>query len=206
MIFRPELAKLVLQQRKSQTRRIADGPVCRYEVGKSYAVQPGRGKKAVCRITVTDVHLERLGAISLKDARREGFRTTGEFFDYWRGLHRTVNESLPVWVISFVLGDHSETDRFLDRRVHRTYTTRPPEAVVDNSVEGAVRALSASELRQLAGANRRRFEREHRDELRRRQAKSLQARLKDAVARGDAGAVRLLRDELDRLADQLEAA
>src|ERR1700752_548908 len=102
MIFRPELAKLILQRKKTQTRRlITDRTRSRpYLIDKSYAVCPGRGKFAVCRVTLTDIRKARLGDLSLKDAKREGFVTTADFFDYWERLHGRVYRDLVVWVLS----------------------------------------------------------------------------------------------------------
>jgi uncharacterized protein YhfF len=144
MIFRPELAKKIRVGSKTMTRRqVKPGEMtCRYEPGKAYAVQPGRGKTATCRITVRDVRQERVGQITLKDAKREGFNTTTEFLDYWQALHakgwapQRDGESdeqfqarrrdqgcwpalahAPVWVIAFALGDHTDTPRFLSARI-----------------------------------------------------------------------------------------
>jgi hypothetical protein len=134
VIFRSELAKLILQGRKSQTRRVATAKTCRYHTGRSYSVQPGRGKSAVGRITVTDVRLETLGEINLQDARREGFQTRDEFFDYWRDLHGGVNFDLLVWVISFRLGDLSDRPRLLAPTAggfHGDYTENVFQAMRD---------------------------------------------------------------------------
>lgn len=145
MIFRPELAKLIKQGKKTQTRRIATTKTCRYEAGKSYAVQPGRGKEAMCRITIMDVRMERLGDLSLKDAKREGFVTTAEFFAYWRGLHGSANPDLMVWVLSFVQGDHTDELNLLAARPgapHGDYVSQPhlamreePEAISRSDAE-----------------------------------------------------------------------
>jgi hypothetical protein len=75
VIFRPELARLIRAGRKTQTRRPARvEPVCRYQPGKTYAVQPGRGQFAVCRIHVTTVRKELAGEIAFADAGRRGSR------------------------------------------------------------------------------------------------------------------------------------
>jgi len=89
MIFKPELVKKIQAGTKTMTRRpVRPGEKsCTYEEGHSYAVTPGRGKLAVLRITVTEVRREHVGQINLRDARKEGFRTTGEFFDYWHRLY-----------------------------------------------------------------------------------------------------------------------
>lgn len=60
---------------------------CTVQPGRSYAVQPGRGKHALARIVVTDVRAELVGEITFDDARREGFRTTADFKRTWLELH-----------------------------------------------------------------------------------------------------------------------
>jgi hypothetical protein len=96
-------------------RPISD--VCPCVVGKAVAVQPGAGKVATCKITIKEVRQERLGDLSLKDAKREGFTTTAEFFDYWKTLYGSVDKDQQVWVIAFALGDHTDTPRFLSARI-----------------------------------------------------------------------------------------
>lgn len=110
--FKRQLLDKIEAGTKTMTRRpikIGDLGECRLKVGRSYAIQPGRGQLAVGRVTITDVRSERLGAISPDDARREGFARNGVgstqmFFDYWRELHGNVDEDLLVWVISFAYG------------------------------------------------------------------------------------------------------
>lgn len=88
MIFRPELVRKVLEGHKTQTRRRARaGEQPNYTPGRMYAVQPGRGQKAMARILVVDVQRQALGDVTFRDARAEGFRTRDEFFTYWRELH-----------------------------------------------------------------------------------------------------------------------
>jgi uncharacterized protein YhfF len=88
VIFRPELARQIRQGRKTQTRRpVKPGEPCRYREGKSYAVQPGRGQTATCRIHITSVRLETAGEIAFTDARAEGFTTTDDFKTYWVAIH-----------------------------------------------------------------------------------------------------------------------
>ena len=173
MIFRPELAKLILQGKKTQTRRPMKQATCRYQAGKSYALQPGRGKLAAGRITITEVRQEFLGDLSLKDAKREGFVTTDEFFDYWRGLYGSANPVLRVWVISFQLGDRTDVPRLLAPTAggfRGDYTSLPYRAMRD-----AGEALSDAELEKYSGSAREfgdmlRRERAHRERMNRRAA------------------------------------
>jgi hypothetical protein len=104
VIFRPELIEKIMSQEKTETRRpVKDGKPCRYEAGKSYALQPGRGLKAVGRVLVREVRREKLGDIGEIGAKREGFVNRGEFLDYWRELYGSVDLEQEVWVIRFSL-------------------------------------------------------------------------------------------------------
>jgi hypothetical protein len=111
MIFQHTIDK-VLSGEKTQTRRIRkDGqhgwlgtrehplmvakdtrPV--YQVGKTYAAQPGRGKAQVARILITDIRLEDVRKISDADAKAEGFGDEGcasilDFLVVWTRMHDT---------------------------------------------------------------------------------------------------------------------
>jgi hypothetical protein len=92
-IFKPELAEKVLDGEKTETRRIVkeDETDCRYVPGRDYAVQPGRRRRAIGRIAITDVRKEKLGEITHEGAVREGFPTVRAFLDYWRRLHGHVD-------------------------------------------------------------------------------------------------------------------
>lgn len=89
MIFTPGHTEEILAGRKTQTRRVCkpgewratpapDGVAMfsgriKWEVGKTYAVQPGRGKTAVARIRITDIRQERLQDIDWHDLEAEGY-------------------------------------------------------------------------------------------------------------------------------------
>jgi hypothetical protein len=63
VIFQPDLAEFVVAGRKTVTRRLCSDNErspwfrdrCAHRPGESYAVQPGRGKTAICRVTVLAV-------------------------------------------------------------------------------------------------------------------------------------------------------
>jgi hypothetical protein len=101
MIFGEDLLPKVLSGQKTVTRRRDKGGPCRYAVGKSYAVQPGRGQTAVARLTVTDVSYEPVGWIDETDAAREGFTTAAEFIAYWQKLYGHYDPDVFVWRIAF---------------------------------------------------------------------------------------------------------
>jgi hypothetical protein len=111
----------VLREKKSQTRRVikageeltrtgvalrveSHGKRTVYQVGKSYAVQPGRGKKSVARIVLTGIRREPVNAISHADARAEGFASREAFLSTWHAIHGAKADlSQEVWVLEFRL-------------------------------------------------------------------------------------------------------
>lgn len=114
MIFRPELCAKVLDGSKTVTRRpVSDNPRspwwrerCAYEigweVGDTYAVQPGRGKPAVGRIRITGLpRCEQLVSLDDCDARREGFEDRAGFVAYWTDLHGSYDPEQLVWRLAF---------------------------------------------------------------------------------------------------------
>ncbi len=83
---------------------------CRYEGGRSYAVQPsglgkGRGGKSVGRIRIKDVRRQSLGFGSggLAEVRREGFRSWNGFAEYWIQLYGSFDSTQLVDRIEFEL-------------------------------------------------------------------------------------------------------
>ena len=129
MNFKQQLVDKVLAGEKTVTRRpvkyaevvnvFADGSnqitrsqnPCRYEVGKTYAVQPvieegpgkGRGGKEVARIRILSVSRETLLALNTRDARREGFYGAPEFATYWTKLYGSFDPNQLVDRIEFEL-------------------------------------------------------------------------------------------------------
>lgn len=102
MQFQPYLAEKVKNERKTQTRRpFVPGDVLltdplrvmretrllaqrlHWQVGKTYAVQPGRGKQGIGHITLTNIRFEDVREISLADAKAEGFETVLDFLAVW---------------------------------------------------------------------------------------------------------------------------
>ena len=75
----------------------------KWQVARTYAVQPGRGKKSVGRIRITKIRRERLGDISDEDCFAEGviekplasFGNTGLVYVAWQCpvCGETLNES-----------------------------------------------------------------------------------------------------------------
>ena len=113
VIFGPDLIGKILAGQKTVTRRRLHGSdtgigwrgPSRYQAGKVYAVQPGRGKHHVGHIVVISVHEEKLCQIMPQSAADEGFPVTGigGFMRCWMRLHGAWNPEEVVAVIKFRL-------------------------------------------------------------------------------------------------------
>ena len=132
MLFKPYLVEAMLQGEKTQTRRLRkpthstvleqDRIIAVYSkitrqsnrllwrVGKTYAVQPGRGKKAIERFRLLGIRLEPLQAITKADARAEGLDCAcpiKPFARLWNDIHTTTGtrwqDNPEVFVLTFEL-------------------------------------------------------------------------------------------------------
>lgn len=107
---KPKLVRLRGNRHTQPVRTVAPddpGPktraACPHRKGRDYALQRGRGLKAVkgLRVLVTDTpRIERLGDITLPDAIAEGHKTRQEFFEYWTEMHGELDMDLEVWVLA----------------------------------------------------------------------------------------------------------
>lgn len=117
MIFSDgRLITAIRRGQKTATRRaMVLGQPCKYQPGRTYAVQAKRGRwggRELCRVLVTRVEPGSLADMTDADARLEGFPDLAAFRAYWKQIHRdTQSWSVPVWVIHFV--------RFTRRQPHR---------------------------------------------------------------------------------------
>ncbi len=99
MIFQ-HIWQQVIRGRKTRTTRVGLKRVPR--VGQTIAVQPGRGKKAVCRVLVIRVEKVEHARDSVVHSRpEEGFASRHEAIDTWRAMHGDYNG--PAVAITFRL-------------------------------------------------------------------------------------------------------
>ena len=111
MIFRRELAELILAGEKTATRRRQnENPRspwfkerCAYKVGQVFTINPGRGVKRIGEARATAVYAAPLSAVTAPEARQEGFRSVLAFRDAWVGIHGSLDLSEVVWVVGFEL-------------------------------------------------------------------------------------------------------
>jgi len=133
MIFTPHHVRLILESRKTQTRRlyvqgdslkqrfdidlrsrrrvdvlpltITNNGRIRWQVGKTYALQPGRGKSAVGRIRITAIRTEFLQDIGEQDAIAEGMAGWADYALVWDSINTRKGtrwaDNPAVWVLTF---------------------------------------------------------------------------------------------------------
>ena len=111
MIFRPELAQLILDGKKTATRRrTSDNPRspwsserCGYKLGQRFAINPGRGVARVGDVTATCVYPQPLRLMQEEDAHKEGFESLEDFKAAWKAINGTFDPREWVWVVEFEL-------------------------------------------------------------------------------------------------------
>jgi len=146
MLFKPELCQAILAGRKTQTRRLVQegefavnqhgynipDPVwgdtidavyspkgtLKWQVGRTYAIQPSRGKKAVGRFLLLSMRREKLQPISEADIEAEGvipydpiYAPTRSLYQAWIDLWRSIHtkkgtrwlDNPEVWALQFGL-------------------------------------------------------------------------------------------------------
>ncbi len=112
MNFQPQLAEKVMAGEKTVTRRLASTNPrspwsykhCGVQIGRTYAICPGRGKPQLGRVLIVSVRRELLGWLSYREARLEGFADADAFTDAWVAINGSYDESALVWRIEFEVG------------------------------------------------------------------------------------------------------
>ena len=122
MIFKPEHCELILQGKKTMTRRLVkDGEYAplvyndevlgvffsngrtKWKLYGDYSIQPGRTAKGIGRIRITDIRRERMQSINVHDIRAEGITLDLDetndwnhlmllYFQAWRDLWNSINK------------------------------------------------------------------------------------------------------------------
>ena len=76
---------------------------CALAPGRTFAVQPGRGKPSIARAHAISVRREPLGTLSDGEARREGFATAKAFERAFTALLGAYNPAALVWRVELEL-------------------------------------------------------------------------------------------------------
>jgi uncharacterized protein YhfF len=134
MIFQ-QTYQLILDNKKTATRRLVnpndrllDNPKrvetngrTKWQVGRSYAIQPGRGQTAVGRIRITDINKQPLGQMTTEDAVAEGYPSLDDFRQTWLQIHDDFDPDLVVWVLTFTREPTAEEKARAERLAQETW-------------------------------------------------------------------------------------
>jgi hypothetical protein len=99
-LFKRELLRKVLSGEKTQTRRIHKITL---KPGRTYAARCTRFEKAQARILITAARQEKLGDITLADAKKEGFTSREQFKQAWTKMHGAWDPEALITVYDFKL-------------------------------------------------------------------------------------------------------
>lgn len=107
ILFKPEHVPLILDGRKTQTRRLWKKPRVRVgAVHQCFTKPPWMQEKAepFARVRITGLRWEELACISAEDALREGYADREAYFEAFERIYRVERDDIGlVWVVDFAL-------------------------------------------------------------------------------------------------------
>lgn len=98
ILFKAEHVEPILTGQKTQTRRVGKK---RWNVGSIHQARLSYYAKPFARLRILSVRQERLGNISEKDARREGYESIEEYQEVFERIYGRWIPDKIVWVIDF---------------------------------------------------------------------------------------------------------
>ena len=107
-IFKRKYIDLILQGKKTQTRRISR---YRLKIGKAYAIRTGMLEPAQARIRIIRAWRQQLRDLTPEDVRKEGFNSFTEFRQAWIEIYGSWNPDQIVTAYEFRLLASAKKDR-----------------------------------------------------------------------------------------------
>ena len=105
MLFKPEHVPMILEGRKTRTRRLWG--FCRVKVGGIYKAKTQMlSKTSFARLKITSIKKEKLIVSEINsdkdlDAQKEGYATWDKFKDIWVVINGSWNQEDEPYVIDF---------------------------------------------------------------------------------------------------------
>ena len=100
MLFKPEHKYLILDGKKTVTRRVWKKPMVK--IGGIYKCKLKMlSKDYFAKIKVTKFFKQRLGDMNQEDVLKEGYKWNYEFMDIWKKINGIYDPVLEVDVIEF---------------------------------------------------------------------------------------------------------
>lgn len=132
MLFKPEHVEMILDGRKTETRRIWKRRMVK-KGGVYKAQTKAYSKEWFAKIEVVDVYLEALCDISVSSIYAEGYDDLQGFIDIWKAINGEWNPHQEVWVIQFKVISLPEVAEIIDDPVviggERTLNEQPTKLV-----------------------------------------------------------------------------
>ncbi|MBT0160641.1 ASCH domain-containing protein [Candidatus Bathyarchaeota archaeon A05DMB-2] len=100
VLFKRPLLRLVLQQRKTQTRRTSRREL---SPGRVYPITDQWFGRAAAYIKITRKWRQRLGDVTEQEAKAEGFNSLEEFQQAWKAINGSWNPDQTVTAYEFEL-------------------------------------------------------------------------------------------------------
>jgi len=99
LLFKPQHVKLILEGKKTQTRRISRP---RVKIGGIYKAKTKLfSREHFALIKITGLRAEKLGDISDEDVKKEGYNSLEEFMEVWKSIYGSWEPERIVWVLEF---------------------------------------------------------------------------------------------------------
>jgi len=112
ILFKPEHVQMILEGKKTQTRRTGDK---RWNVGAIHQARTNMpwmdDSGYFADIRILDVRRECVGDISSEDVSAEGYETHEEFKKIWRWINGDWDPFEEVWVVEFEVEEVKNEDR-----------------------------------------------------------------------------------------------
>ena len=102
MLFKPEHVEPILSGRMTQIRKLWDKPMAK--VGSIHKAKTALfSRDYFASIIITGLRREKLGAITIEDAMREGFDDLVSYKEGWKKINGSWEPNSVVYVVSFEL-------------------------------------------------------------------------------------------------------
>jgi hypothetical protein len=88
-------------QKRNYIKAVYRNYKLKWQIEKTYAVQPGRGKLAICYFPLAHLRKEHLLDINRDGAKAEGFTSIREFLERWDAINGPDATNTLVWVLTW---------------------------------------------------------------------------------------------------------
>ena len=100
MLFKPEHEQMILEGKKTVTRRVWKRPMVKVD-GIYKCKTKMLDKKFFAKIKVLKLYKQKLKEIMVRDVEKEGYSSLSEFVDIWKKINKNWDGNTEVYVIEF---------------------------------------------------------------------------------------------------------